>query len=198
MSTTVDLESRLDELTAIRDTLNGDYTIDNDKRNQLEERYKAINDEYFEAKIKAATSVTSAFPPSYSLDKTVMRKGGESMAMLTTSPVQRPTKPEPVGKPHLADLESKCAEYEQKVQEIKSDWSIPNAKKREMSIEWQTVRRELRAARREAEADKRRAADASDSRQGDISPNQDDGDQPATASSEHQLQIKCMLTPTQL
>ena len=55
-----------------------------------------------------------------------------------------------VGVPTLAELEAKSEEYDKIMQAASSDWTISNAKKREMSIERVTLRSELVAARREA------------------------------------------------
>lgn len=63
-------------------------------------------------------------------------------------------RPESVGLPGLADLESKYAEFAQMRNASKSDWSMPNAKKKAMAIEHRTLTEELAAARKEATEEK--------------------------------------------
>ncbi|KAJ4159420.1 uncharacterized protein LMH87_008322 [Akanthomyces muscarius] len=78
-----------------------------------------------------------------------LRDGKEAAAAAAAGNSSAP-EPEMVGVPTLAELESKSEEYDKIMQAASSDWTISNAKKREMSIERVTLRSELVAARREA------------------------------------------------
>ncbi|ATY64957.1 hypothetical protein A9K55_005322 [Cordyceps militaris] len=131
MSTLAELESEFERLTAILEAAKYEHdpAMTEEKRIVLACKHRAVHTELFAARKEAAAAQTSSAP-----------------------------EPELVGIPTLAQLESKYKEFEQMLQVVKSDLTISNDRRRDMSIERLTLRSELIAARREAKAAKQNSA----------------------------------------
>ncbi|OAQ96084.1 hypothetical protein LLEC1_06963 [Akanthomyces lecanii] len=126
MPTLAELETKFEELTAIREAAKYDVDLEPERRVKLAAEHRAVHTQLFAARKEAAAAAAAAS---------------------SSAP-----EPEMVGVPTLAELESKSKEHDKIVQAASSDFTISNAKKREMSIERVTLRSELIAARREAQA----------------------------------------------